>query len=276
MRWKQFLTPVQSMNPDEARSFMADRSQDEFTLLDVRQPGEYEKRHIPGAKLIPIGELDQRLEEIDPGKPVLTYCAVGGRSRVAAQMLAGKGFDQVINLSGGIKAWEDPTAFGPVDHGLDLFTGNEPVEETLIIAYALEAGLRDFYLAMIDQVEAEDVKSLFRKLSEVEQRHRERVLEEYVRITGEEMNQGTFESERVEQAVEGGWTTDEYIARFEPDWSRPSETLELAMSIEAQALDLYTRAADRSLDEQGQRALKRLAEEERTHLNRLAEWMDRL
>ena len=73
MRWKQFFTPVQSMNSDDAKKFMTVKTQDEFTLLDVRQPREYEKNHIPGAKLIPIGELDKRLDEIDPSKPVLTY-----------------------------------------------------------------------------------------------------------------------------------------------------------------------------------------------------------
>ena len=276
MRWKQYFTPVQSMDPEAAKAFMAGKAQDEFTLLDVRQPREYEKKHIPGAKLIPVGELDQRLDEMDPGKPVLTYCAVGGRSRVAAQMLAGKGFDRVINLSGGIKAWEDPVASGSEEQGLDLFSGDEPVEETLIVAYALEAGLRDFYLSMIDRVTVDEAASLFRKLSEVEQLHQERVLEEFVRITGEEMDRETFESERVKGAVEGGLTTDEYIERFNPDWSTPPEIVGLAMSIEAQALDLYTRAANRSRDEQGRRALKRLAEEERTHLDRLAEWMDRL
>jgi rhodanese-related sulfurtransferase len=73
MRWKQFFTPVRSMDSEDAKEFMIRKTQDEFTLLDVRQPGEYEKNHIPGAKLIPIGELDKRLDEIDPSKPVLTY-----------------------------------------------------------------------------------------------------------------------------------------------------------------------------------------------------------
>jgi len=73
MRWKQFFTPAKSMRASEAKTFMAERSQDAFTLLDVRQPGEYAARHIPGAKLIPIGELDKRLEEIDPAKPTLIY-----------------------------------------------------------------------------------------------------------------------------------------------------------------------------------------------------------
>jgi sulfur-carrier protein adenylyltransferase/sulfurtransferase len=73
MRWKQFFTPVQSMSSDQAKEFMSEKALDEFTLLDVRQPGEYEKHHIPGSKLIPIGELDKRLDEIAPGKPVLIY-----------------------------------------------------------------------------------------------------------------------------------------------------------------------------------------------------------
>ena len=73
MRWRQFFTPVKSMNSEQAKEFMDGKTQEEFTLLDVRQPGEYEKNHIPGAKLIPIGELDKRLDEVDPSKPVLTY-----------------------------------------------------------------------------------------------------------------------------------------------------------------------------------------------------------
>ena len=276
MRWKQFFTPVKSMSSEEAKEFMSGKTQDEFTLLDVRQPGEYEKNHIPGSKLIPIGELDKRLDEIDPSKPVLTYCAIGGRSRVASQMLAGKGFDQVINMSGGIKSWDDPVAFGSEEQGLDLLTGNESVEEALIIAYSLEAGLQDFYLTMIDKVAADDVKSLFRKLSDIEVLHQNRIFEEYIQITGKEIDRDTFESGRVEKAVEGGLTTDEYIKLFKPDWNTSSDIIALAMSIEAQALDLYTRATNRSTDERSRAALKKIAEEERVHLEQLAKLIDSL
>jgi rhodanese-related sulfurtransferase len=73
VRWKQFLTPAKSIHAAEAKTFMADRSQDEFNLIDVRQPKEYESGHIPGSKLIPISELDKRLHEIDPSKPTLIY-----------------------------------------------------------------------------------------------------------------------------------------------------------------------------------------------------------
>lgn len=73
MRWRQFLTPVKSIHATEAKEYMAQRSQDEFNLIDVRQPGEYETSHIPGSRLIPIAELDKRLGEIDPAKPTLLY-----------------------------------------------------------------------------------------------------------------------------------------------------------------------------------------------------------
>jgi sulfur-carrier protein adenylyltransferase/sulfurtransferase len=191
-------------------------------------------------------------------------------------MLAGKGFKQVINMSGGIKAWDDPVAFGPEDQGLDLLTGNESIEETLIIAYSLEGGLQDFYVTMIDKVAADEVKSLFRKLSDIEVLHQNRILEEYIQITGKEIDRDTFESEQVNKAVEGGLTTDEYIRLFKPDWNALSDIVDLAMSIEAQALDLYTRAANRSTDERSRGTLKKIAEEERAHLEQLAKLMDTL
>jgi len=73
MRWKQFLTPVKSMNADQAREHMANQPLQDLTILDVRQPNEYEKGHIPGAKLIPLPELSERLDEIDPTKDTVVY-----------------------------------------------------------------------------------------------------------------------------------------------------------------------------------------------------------
>jgi rhodanese-related sulfurtransferase len=73
MRWKQFLTPVANLDADAARTFISDHKQGAYTLLDVRQPGEYEKSRIPGAILVPLPELADRLEELDPDRPVVTY-----------------------------------------------------------------------------------------------------------------------------------------------------------------------------------------------------------
>ena len=73
MRWKQLFTPVQSIEPDEAREFMACHPEGSYTLLDVRQPGEYEQEHLPGAKLVPLPNLADSLKELDPQKPIVVY-----------------------------------------------------------------------------------------------------------------------------------------------------------------------------------------------------------
>jgi rhodanese-related sulfurtransferase len=73
MRWKQFFTRVNSLDVPEAKKFMDSLAGDQFTLLDVRQPGEYETGHLPGSKLIPLPELSDRIAEIDPAKPTVVY-----------------------------------------------------------------------------------------------------------------------------------------------------------------------------------------------------------
>jgi len=73
MRWKQFFTRVKSLDAPEARKFMDQLAADQFNLIDVRQPGEYESGHIPGSKLIPLPDLSSRIGEIDPEKPTMVY-----------------------------------------------------------------------------------------------------------------------------------------------------------------------------------------------------------
>lgn len=271
MRWRQFLTPVKSMTPDQARDLVRDTPVEALTLLDVRQPKEYEEGHIPGAKLIPLPDLSERLHEIDPKKSTVVYCAIGGRSRVAAQMLAGKGFKDVYNLSGGIKAWNGETALLGEEKGLDLFTGNESPEKTLLVAYSLEAGLQDFYVTMADKVKNTDAKRLFEQLSEIETKHQERIFEEYGRISDPPPTRREFEERLIPGIVEGGMTTEEYSNRFQPDMESVTEIIDIAMSIEAQALDLYMRAGERIDHPQSKEALVRLANEERIHLTLLGE-----
>jgi rhodanese-related sulfurtransferase len=65
--------PVPTMTADEVRAFLDEHDPEEYNLVDVRQPSEYEAEHIPGTKLIPLGELEDRLGELDSAKPTVAY-----------------------------------------------------------------------------------------------------------------------------------------------------------------------------------------------------------
>lgn len=72
MRWKQFFTPVNSMKSHEVQEFLKNSDED-VQILDVRQPSEYQKSHIAGAKLIPLPLLEESMDQLDPEKPVIVY-----------------------------------------------------------------------------------------------------------------------------------------------------------------------------------------------------------
>jgi len=73
MKWMQFLTPAKSMDFSKAKSYILQHPGEDITILDVRQPSEYQEGHIPGATLIPLPQLSDRINEIDPEKPTLVY-----------------------------------------------------------------------------------------------------------------------------------------------------------------------------------------------------------
>jgi sulfur-carrier protein adenylyltransferase/sulfurtransferase len=142
---RKLFTPVDALDSEEARKYLGEHKEGTYTLLDVRQPWEYEEDHLPGAKLVPLGELKEGTSGLDPNKPTLVYCAIGGRSRVAAQLLSGRGFKEVYNLSGGIKAYRGAKATGPQELNLDMVRGDESPQEMLKLAFGLERALGIFY-----------------------------------------------------------------------------------------------------------------------------------
>jgi rhodanese-related sulfurtransferase len=74
-------------------------------LIDVREPGEYRSGHAPGAKLIPLGSLEQKFNEIPKEREILVICQSGMRSAQAARILAAAGY-KVTNVSGGMMGWK--------------------------------------------------------------------------------------------------------------------------------------------------------------------------
>jgi adenylyltransferase/sulfurtransferase len=79
---------------------------DNFVLIDVREPHEYQICNIPAAKLIPLGQLPQRLDELDRDIEIVAHCKSGMRSAKAVGILTEAGF-RARNMKGGILAWSD-------------------------------------------------------------------------------------------------------------------------------------------------------------------------
>lgn len=74
-------------------------------FVDVREPHEVAQGHIPGIVHIPLGQLGQRLDELDRARPIIAVCRSGNRSGVATQLLTAAGF-QCENMAGGMLAWQ--------------------------------------------------------------------------------------------------------------------------------------------------------------------------
>ena len=189
-------------------------------------------------------------------------------------MLSGKGFRNVLNLTGGIRAWKGERAILGEEKGLELFTGRESLEEILTAAYGLELGLAEFYVSMMETAKIDMIRELFGKLSKIEINHRDRIFKEYIRVTGSSISREEFASQEVAYMSEGGMSTKEYIEFFKPDHESPEGVIEMAMSIEAQALDLYFRISEREEQDETRKFLTQMADEERSHLRQLGNLMD--
>ena len=91
---------VPEVGPGEGRALVDAGA----TLLDVREVDEWQAGHAPDARFIPLGELTQRVGELEPGTRIVAICRMGGRSERATRFLRAQGFD-AVNLTGGMRAW---------------------------------------------------------------------------------------------------------------------------------------------------------------------------
>ena len=93
------------MTPGELIAMRDQMGPDAVTVLDVRTTKEFDAGHLAGAVNIPLDQLRERLDEVPHERPVVTYCAVGMRGYLAQRILAQRGLNDVVNLSGGYRTW---------------------------------------------------------------------------------------------------------------------------------------------------------------------------
>jgi hydroxyacylglutathione hydrolase len=96
------LQAIESVSSDDVEKAIAAKR---ATILDVRTWEEWSAGHLPGARSLPLGELDQRLGEVSRENPVIVHCHSGSRAAIAASLLLSRGFDQIRQYSGGFGEW---------------------------------------------------------------------------------------------------------------------------------------------------------------------------
>ncbi len=199
---------------------------------------------------------------------------MGGRSRAAAQLLAGKGFNEVYNLKGGIKAWEGHTAAGPAEMGMVLLKGDETSREIIVLAYGMEDGLAEFYGSLSEKMDDPEVVGLLHKLSKIEKNHKKRLFDLYITLEPAVSDMETFEDDIVTDVMEGGFTTEEFLEKNIDSMKTVPDVLNMAMMLEAQAMDLYMRYSEKAGDDNNKTVLYDIAEEEKAHLKALGHLME--
>jgi len=267
----RFFKPVESLSTEMAREFVRRHGEGTFVLLDVRQPAEYEKGHIPGARLFPLTGLLDSFRELDLEKPTLVYCSTGRRSRVAAQVLSGRGFREVYHLEGGINAWHGRMAEGPADLGLHLIHGDESPLQIIRLSYGMEEGLASFYRAVADGTTNSRVKELAWRLAAVEERHKSHLLEI---VEAEGLDGEAVASQLASGIVEGGFDVQDFLAGNKVFKPGVADVLDLSLILETQALDLYLRLTQHLENERAKEVLFQIANEEKGHLAALGALRD--
>jgi len=272
MNWKKIFTPLKNIDVDSVRAIIEKETGDRYQLLDVRQPKEYADGHLPGAILIPLKELPNRLNELNSEKPTIVYCASGGRSRAAAHFLSGKNFASVLNMQGGIKAWNGRKAMGPEEIGLIFFEEEGDFKDGLTLAYAMENGLQQFYLRLLEISADAAQKKLIQRLAGFEDLHKKNLLDAYREQYGEEM----VLPDNLPLIMEGGRRVDDYLKRASVLLNSSKDLLHLAMGLEVQAYDLYSRMAQKSNRPETKKLFAKIADEEKQHLAYMTEELERM
>ncbi|MGE4537712.1 MAG: rhodanese-like domain-containing protein [Desulfovibrio sp.] len=265
---------VVNTSADDVRELLAKSRPEDLTLLDVRMEQEYEEFHLPGAKLLPLPDLPDRLGDISRDKPVVVYCRSGGRSAAAAKLLSGAGFPHIINMLGGAMAWQGAAATGKPDAGMTLLTGNESPREILLAAIGMEAALGGFYTNLAKDADAA-TRPTFERLAGFEQRHLNHVHGLYRKETGDETSLEALLA-GASPELEGGLPGAVFLEQLGGTPASAREALELASSVEAQALDLYARLAVKTNDTESASLYTTLAQEEKAHLRAVSNLLAKL
>jgi len=269
-----YFKPVEKISTDDVRKLIAEGGPEEYNLVDVRQEGEYARGHLPGARLLPLKDLAKRQEELDHGKLTVVYCSAGVRSRSAANMLRGLGFEKVMSMEGGLEAYNGVMASGEPDSGLFCFPDTLTPGQMAAVACYLEEGTIEF----IDGIRAQagETAGILEEVKAYKADHKKTLEGLYRELSGEEPGEDfplgviTIPAESIMVGCVKVSAAIKWV-----QGKRAVEVLPLLISLEANALDLYLKLGRAVKSEEAGKAFGMLAAEQQRSLDRVSEAFDR-
>ena len=256
-----------TLTADELEVFLDTHTEKSYLLIDVRQPLEYERGHIPGAKLVPLMEVEANLFDLPSDRDLIFYCTNGGRSQWAVS-LAGESEvceKNVYHLMGGLRAWENGTLSGYPN--IQIFDKDQNIENLLSTAMNLEKGAWRFYQHLSEKFRDTPIQTKFKQVSIAEKAHAALIyqfLDKFDKTLPpfEQLFQ-TLNGE----IIEGGQTFEDTCRRLERlDNQWCPGIIDLALKIEYEAFDLYRAMADRTEEADARTLFLSVAQAEKGHM----------
>ncbi len=266
----------ETLTATEFKDYMQTHKEKNYLLIDVRQASEYEDGHIPGAKFMPLTEVETKLFTLPSDRDLIFYCANGGRSQWAAS-LAGEGevcTKTVYHLMGGMQAWEGKTLSGYPK--VKIFDKDQTLEKLLATAMDLEKGAWRFYQYAIGTFSDDRIRLILDQVSIAEKAHATLIYRFWKKF---QHNPPPFD--RIYQSLEGeilegGHNFEETCRHLDAVRKNGcAGVIDLAMTIEYSAFELYRTMAERSQNSEAQSTFLSIAQAEKAHMRDLTRAIDR-
>ena len=268
-----------NLTGEQFRQYLDKRNEKYFQLVDVRQPNEYTEGHIPGANLLPLSDLMEKLSELSKDRDLLFYCGSGKRSMIALTMVMEEMEEEGIlgplyNLDGGMLSWEGKRLQNfPKIH---IFDDAKSAADLLFAAMELEKGAWKFYEHILSFPEVDPVRSTLEKLSWAETAHAKLFYSRWSKLVDDPPAFETLYKKLKGDILEGGEKLDDVIAQLKEVSDRRLLTIvEFALHIEYSAFDLYRTVAEKSTDEDIKAAFLEISQIEKRHMISLINILDK-
>ena len=241
-------------------------------LIDVREPSEYSRLHIPGAQLLPFPLIEEEIPNLPKGKALIFTCRSGIRSRAAALLARDKldGGTTIFTHHGGILSWHGKTLSG--FPRVQAFGQFDDFAMVLTNGIDMEKGAWIFYHQVLERFPSAPFSAAFVTLSQAETSHARTLYNLLRRRDASVPDFDAVFAAAKGEVLEGGASLQEQIGKLgKLESDDPVLLLEMALDIEYAAYDLYRRGAEMTDDPEVKQILYGIAQGEKAHMRSLAE-----